>query len=100
MPGMNRRCFIRTAGSLAALGRSSIAAYPAFALVVDPADPVANSAPAKRAAQELEHALKPANSTVQRLANRSKPSGSVDSAVIEAALGGPRRKVVACSYRP
>src|SRR5689334_7511743 len=66
MSTMNRRRFLGTAGTLAALGRPCMAAYPAVVLVVDPADPVANSAPAKWAAQELERALTNAGSTVQR----------------------------------
>jgi hypothetical protein len=34
------------------------------------------------------------------VARQSKPSGLVEAAVIEAALGRPKRKAVACSHRP
>src|SRR5215831_20084622 len=66
MPPMNRRRFLQAAGAVAALGESASASYPAVSLVVDPSDPIANSAPAKWAAQELERSLRAAGSTVQR----------------------------------
>ena len=65
MQPINRRRFLQTAGSVAALSGSSAAAVRAVSLVVDPSDSVANSAPAKWAAQELERSLKAAGGTVQ-----------------------------------
>ena len=66
MSALNRRQFIGRAGTLAALTQSSMAAYAAASLVVDPADPVANSTAPKWAAQELERSLKDAGSTLER----------------------------------
>jgi hypothetical protein len=102
---MNRRRFIGTAGALAAVARPSAAAYPAVVLVVDPADPVANSAPAQWAAEELERALKNAGSTVQRrrtLAEAPKNNQCVVVAGSRSAVAAPahgcRLDDTACPY--
>src|SRR5450755_1685977 len=63
---INRRRFLQTTGTLAALSGSSRAAIPPVTLVVDPADPIANSGPAKWAVQELERSITTAGATVQR----------------------------------
>jgi hypothetical protein len=64
MPVINRRRFIQTAGAIGSL-TGSYAVPPAVSLIVDPSDSIANSAPAKWAAQELERSLKAAGATVQ-----------------------------------
>ena len=60
-PNPSRRQFLQTAAGVAAgvtLGPNSLAAEArGVAIVVDPADPVASSAPARRAAAELQRAL-------------------------------------------
>ena len=63
---MNRRRFLQAAGTVTALSGSVTASYPAVSLVVDPSDPIANSAPAKWATQELERSLRGAGSNVLR----------------------------------
>jgi hypothetical protein len=69
---INRRRFLKTAGTLAALSGSSAAAAPAVSLIVDPSDSVANSAPAKWAAQELERSLMAVGGSVQICRNLSE----------------------------
>jgi hypothetical protein len=54
---MNRRQFLRRAGLAAGLGVRASAAAGEFAIVLNPGDPVASSAPVKWAAAELERAL-------------------------------------------
>jgi len=66
MTSVNRRRFLKTAGTLAAFGRTSAAAVPAVSLVIDHSDPIANSGPSQWASEELEHALTGAGTTVQR----------------------------------
>jgi len=62
---MNRRGFLRTAGTVAALSGCASAAVPPVSLVIEPGDVVANAGPAKWAAGELERALRDAGSTVR-----------------------------------
>ncbi len=74
---LNRRRFLKTAGTLAALGGvpSASAALPAIAIVVDPSDSVSNSAAAQWAVQELERSFKSAGTSVQmcRTLSEAKP---------------------------
>ena len=65
---VNRRRFLQTAGSVAALGSISQAAIPGASIVTDPSDAIASSRPAKWAAQELERSLAASGHTVQRCA--------------------------------
>jgi hypothetical protein len=53
----NRRQFLKTAGSAAAIGMTAGAAAQGVSLVIDPADSIASAAPAQWAAKELEHSL-------------------------------------------
>src|SRR5262249_24504030 len=65
MPHINRRRFLQAAGSAATLR----AASTSVALVIDPADTVANAAPARWAAQELQSSLAARNVAVRQCKN-------------------------------
>ncbi len=62
---LNRREFIQAAGSIAA-SRAFRFRSKNLSLIVDPADPVANAAPSRWAADELERSLSSRMVTVQR----------------------------------
>src|ERR1051325_7293341 len=62
---INRRRFLQTAGTLAALGRRSSAAIPPVSLVVDPTDPIANSGPPRWAIEQFKGSMTSAGATVQ-----------------------------------
>ena len=66
MRSVNRRRFLQTAATSAALVGTSQAAPRRVAIIVDPADPVASTGPALWAAKELEQALATAGVAVQR----------------------------------
>ncbi len=85
---MNRRRFLQTAGSVAALGGSTAAAVPRVSLIVDPDDPIANSGPAKWAAGELVRALKASGTTVQRFGSLSQ-AGQGTQAIVSAGAQPP-----------
>ena len=85
MPTINRRRFLQTAGAVTALSRSASAAYPSVSLVVDPTDAIANSAPAKWAAQELEQSLKAAGAEVQRCRNLAEAKSGNQCIVVAGA---------------
>src|ERR1700682_1313823 len=68
MSSLNRRQFLQSAGSAAALGITADGAVQNVSIVVDPTDPVANSVPAQWAVSELERSLTAAGVSVQRCA--------------------------------
>ena len=66
MNSLNRRQFLQSAGTAAALGMTVDGAIQNVSIVVDPTDSVANSVPAKWAVNELERSLTAAGVSVQR----------------------------------
>ncbi len=82
---MNRRGFLRTAGTVAAWNGRASAALPPVSLVIEPGDAVANASPAKWAAAELERSLTDAGATLRMC--RSLSEVQAGSQVIVAAGG-------------
>jgi hypothetical protein len=85
---LNRRQFIRTTGAAAVLGVPSAAASKGISLVIDPADSVADSAPAAWAASELEQSLKARGITVSKVASLSTARQG-DLCIMAAGLQSP-----------
>jgi hypothetical protein len=83
----NRRQFIQTAGSVAALGIAG-AAQGTVSIVVDPSDSVASSGPARWATDELERSLTAAGVSVRKLDQLTKVSTG-DFCIVAAATSSP-----------
>lgn len=92
---INRRRFLQTAGTLAALGGSSASgAIPATSLVIDPADSVANAGPAKWAVQELERSLKGAGGSVQMCRTLAEATKGNQCIVIAGSKSAPAQDLM------
>ena len=85
MNSINRRGFLRTAGTVAALSGQASGAIPPVSLVIEPGDSIANAGPAKWATAELQQALTSAGSTVRTY--RSLAGAPAGSQVIVVAGG-------------
>jgi hypothetical protein len=72
MTSFNRRQFLQTAGSAAALTATGSAAAQGVSIVVDPSDTVAGSGPAQWAAKQLEQSLTAAGVSVHRCSQVSE----------------------------
>jgi hypothetical protein len=83
----NRRQFIQTAGSVAAL-RIAGAEQGTVSIVVDPSDSVASSGPARWATDELERSLTAAGVSVRKLDQITKVSTG-DFCIVAAAASSP-----------
>jgi hypothetical protein len=94
MKPINRRQFLQTAGTAAALNGSAAAALAGVSLIVDPADPVASSAPATWAAQELQRSLRAAGGTVQLCRNLSEARAGNQRVVIAGSRSAAARDLL------
>jgi hypothetical protein len=123
MNSLNRRQFLQSAGTAAALGITADGAIQNVSIIVDPADEVANSVPAKWAVSELERSLTAAGVSVQRCARTAdakhgnqcivaagprspeardilKRAGLAAPNTIEALVIVPGKVALACGYDP
>ncbi len=72
MKKINRRRFLQTAGTVAAIGGGAAGAIPSVSLIIDPTDAIANAGPAKWAASELERSIIAAGGAVRMCRNLSE----------------------------
>jgi hypothetical protein len=95
----NRRQFVQTAGSAAALGLAkpltlAAATHASVSIIVDPNDRVASAAPAIWAAKEMERALTDQHVPVSRFASIEQAPSSNLCVIVAGAASGPASELL------